>query len=115
MFRTLPPETRRLLIVVVPWIVLLIAVVLGVLAVRIARSTSFRIVAEDGVLRFPLRTGTAKALRLSNVVSIDCNAAGDHLVILTKDHRYLLPWYFMPQRKSPRQLAKEIAEAVRKE
>jgi len=111
-FRALPAETRRFLIVVVPWMVLLIAVVLGAVAVRIARSAAFRVVVEEDLLRFPLRTGGAKVLQLRDVVAIECNAAGDHMVILTKGHRYLLPWYVMPRGKSPGQVAEEVAGAV---
>ena len=45
--RTLPEATQRLLLVVLPWAVLLIAAVLGGLAVRVASSISFRIVVDD--------------------------------------------------------------------
>jgi hypothetical protein len=112
-FRMLPVETRRWLILVVPWAVLLIAAALGAVAIRVARSTSFRIVVENGLLRFPLRTGRTTELRLSDVASIGCNAAGDHLVILAKSNRYLLPWYVMPPGKSPREVAQEISTALR--
>jgi hypothetical protein len=92
--------------------VLLGGVVLGAVAVRVARSTAFRIVVEENELRFPLRTGGAKVIALRDGVSIECNTAGDHMVILAKGERFLLPWYVMPRGRAPREIVADVAGAV---